>query len=372
MLIVTSQMSVLLFIVILALLILVHELGHFLAAKKAGVRVDEFGIGFPPRIFQKKIGETVYSINAFPVGGFVKIFGEDPNSETTIGVDAERSIARKPRLVQAWIISAGVIFNLLFAWFLISVGFMIGLPYSADSDSKYSSRIEDPRLTITSVLPLSPAESAGLSGGDVITKITSGKDLVNSPDVSAAQNFIGSHEEVEITVLRGEEMKKVMVDGAEGFVNGRRAIGVSLDSVGTLKLPLHEAVVMGFTTTVFLTHAMTVGILEFFKNVFIGQGSLAGIAGPVGIVGIVHDASSLGFVHVLTLTAIISINLAIINLLPFPALDGGRLLFLGIEAIKRSPIKPSIVNTVNAIGFLVLIAFMVFVTFHDVVRLMQG
>lgn len=361
-------MSVILFIIILALLILVHELGHFLAAKRAGVRVDEFGIGFPPRLFQRKIGETVYSINAFPIGGFVKIFGEDPDKESIEGVDAGRSISRKPRLVQAWIISAGVIFNLILAWILISAGFMIGLPYSAE-DSKYSARIEDSRLTITRILPLSPAESAGLSGGDVIVKLSSGKDVVNNPSAITAQNFIGSHEEVEVTVRRGNEVKTVIVDAAEGLVNGKRAIGVSLDSVGTLKLPPHEAVVMGFTTTVFLTHAMTVGILEFFKNVFIGQGSLAGIAGPVGIVGIVQDASGLGFVHVLTLTAIISINLAIINLLPFPALDGGRLLFLGIEAIKRSPIKPSIVNTINGIGFLILVAFMVFVTFHDIMKL---
>jgi len=121
-------MSIILFIVILAALILVHELGHFIAAKRAGVRVDEFGIGFPPRLWQKKIGETVYSVNAFPIGGFVKIFGEDPNDESMKGKDSARSLTHKKRYVQAWIIGAGVVFNLLFAWLLISVGFMIGLP----------------------------------------------------------------------------------------------------------------------------------------------------------------------------------------------------------------------------------------------------
>src|SRR3989304_7148091 len=107
-------MSIILFIVILAALTLVHELGHFTAAKRAGVRVDEFGIGFPPRLWRKKIGETVYSINAFPIGGFVKIFGEDPDNESLLGKDSSRSLTRKPRIVQAWIISAGVVFNLLF------------------------------------------------------------------------------------------------------------------------------------------------------------------------------------------------------------------------------------------------------------------
>lgn len=364
-------MSIILFIIILAALILVHELGHFTAAKRSGVRVDEFGIGFPPRLWRKKIGETVYSFNAFPIGGFVKIFGEDPDNESLNGNDSSRSLTHKPRIVQAWIISAGVIFNLLFAWFLISAGFMVGLPYSVD-DGAYGERVENPSLTITQVMPLSPAEGAGLKGGDLIIKLVSGEDILTNPRVSATQNFIGSHDEIEFTYLRGGDEKTVIVEGAEGFVDGKRAIGISMDNVGILKLPIHEALFAGLTTTASITFTMAIGILEFFKNIFIGQANFQDIAGPVGIVGIVSDASTLGYIHLISLTAIISINLAIINLLPFPALDGGRLFFLLIEAVKRSPIKPEITNIVNGIGFLVLIAFMVFITFHDVVRLIQG
>lgn len=364
-------MSIILFIVILAALILVHELGHFIAAKRAGVRVDEFGIGFPPRLWQKKVGETVYSVNAFPIGGFVKIFGEDPNEESMKGKDYTRSLTHKKRYVQAWIIGAGVVFNLLFAWLLISVGFMIGLPYSVD-DRAYGARVQNPSLTITQIMPKSPAEGAGLKGGDIIVGLVSGEDALTSPRVETTQKFIASHEEVTVTYLRGTETKIAAVRGEEGVIDGRRAIGISMDIVGILKLPIHEAFYVGLSTTLSITAAMTVGILEFFKNIFIGQGSLEGLAGPVGIVSIVSDASTLGFVHLLSLTSIISINLAIINLLPFPALDGGRLFFLLIEAIKRTPIKPEVANIANGIGFLVLIAFMVFITFHDVVKLIQG
>lgn len=364
-------MSIILFIIILASLILVHELGHFIAAKRSGVRVDEFGIGFPPRLWKKKVGETLYSVNAFPIGGFVKIFGEDPNEESLKGRDSARALTHKSRLVQAWIVGAGVVFNLLFAWFLISVGFMVGLPYSVD-DSQYGLRVQNPSLTITQVMPKTPAEKAGLKGGDIIVNLSSNGDTITSPKVAATQRFISSHDEVKITYLRGEETNTVTVPTEDGVIGGRRAIGISMDVVGLLKLPIHEAFYVGLTTTASITISMAFGILEFFKNIFIGQANFQDISGPVGIVGIVSDASTLGFMHVISLTAIISINLAIINLLPFPALDGGRLFFLIIEAIKRSPIKPEVTNIANGIGFLILIAFMVFITFHDVVKLIQG
>lgn len=371
MLIVLNTMSIILFIIILAVLILVHELGHFTAAKRAGVRVDEFGIGFPPRLWTKKVGETVYSVNAFPIGGFVKIFGEDPSEESMKGRDSARSLTHKSKLIQAWIIGAGVISNLLFAWLLISVGFMVGLPYSVD-DSSYGVRVENPNLTITQVMPKSPAETAGLKGGDIILTLSSGEEALTSPRVSATQKFIASHDEIKLTYLRGEETKTAVIPTVEGVVDGRRAIGISMDVVGILKLPIYEAFYVGLTTTASITISMAIGIIEFFKNIFIGQANLGEISGPVGIVGIVSDASTLGFIHLVSLTAIISINLAIINLLPFPALDGGRLFFLLIEWVKRSPIKPEVTNIANGIGFLILIAFMVFITFHDVVKIIQN
>lgn len=364
-------MSIILFIIILAILILAHEMGHFIAAKRAGVRVDEFGLGFPPRLYQKKIGETVYSVNAFPVGGFVKIFGENPDDESQRGKDAARSLTHKPKLIQAWVISAGVIFNLLLAWILLSVGLMAGMPYSVD-DSVYGARVQNPALTITQVLPKSPAEVAGLKGGDAIVALSVGNDKLDDPKVETTQNFIAAHDELTLTYRRGGETKTTLVRPHDGIVDGRRAIGISMDMVGVLKLSPYEALTLGVTTTLSLTQATIVGIFDFFKNMFIGQADLSGVAGPVGLVGVVGSASALGLGHLISLTAVISINLAVINLLPFPALDGGRLFFILIEWIKRSPIKPEIANAANGIGFILLIALMTFVTFHDVVKIFQG
>lgn len=145
-----------------------------------------------------------------------------------------------------------------------------------------------------------------------------------------------------------------------------------MDMTGTLKLPVQEALYAGLTTTASLTSATAIGLLEFFKNIFTGQANLSDVSGPVGIVGVVGDASALGFIYLLSLTALISINLAIVNLLPFPALDGGRLFFILIEAIKGSPVKPVIVNTANGIGFTLLILLMVAVTYSDIAKIVHG
>lgn len=363
-------MSIFLFIIILAVLILAHEFGHFIAAKRAGIRVDEFGIGFPPRLWKKKIGETTYSLNAFPVGGFVKIFGENPDEESIHGKDAKRSFVHKSKWVQAWVVGAGIVFNLILAWVLISVGFMAGLPFSAD-DEKYGSRVEGAALTVTQVMPNSPAEEAGIKGGDHILALYAGSDVLEDPGVATAQKFISSHEELTFAYMREKEIRTVIVHPEDGVVDGRRAIGISMDNAGTLKLPVHEAVYAGVLTTASFTWATLTGIIEFFKNIFVGQADFSEISGPVGIVGIVGDASALGFVHLLSLVAIISINLAVINLLPFPALDGGRLFFILIEAIKGSPIKPSITNTANGIGFILLILLMVVVTYSDIAKILH-
>ncbi len=364
-------MSILLFIIILAVLILVHEFGHFIAAKRAGVRVDEFGLGFPPRLWSKKIGETTYTINLFPVGGFVKIFGENPDEDSIKGSDSSRSLVHKSKLVQAWIISAGVIFNLLLAWVLISAGFMIGVPYPAD-DIKYGARVQGAALNITQVMQKSPAEIAGLKGGDRIIALSAEGDSLKSPGVDSTQKFIASHDELALTYMREGEIKTTIIQTKAGIVSGRRAIGISMDMAGKLKLPVHEALYAGLTTTASLTWATAAGLLDFFKNVFTGGADFSAVSGPVGIVSIVGGAAALGLVYLLTLMALISINLAVINLLPFPALDGGRLLFIIVEAIKGSPIKPVIANTANGIGFIFLILLVVVVTYSDIVKIIAG
>jgi len=360
-------MSVIIFIIVLIILILVHEFGHFIAAKSSGIRVDEFGIGFPPKIFGKKIGETTYTLNLIPFGGFVKIFGENPDEES---LNSDRSLVNKSKLVQAWVLFAGVFFNFLLAWFLISVGFMSGLPTPVGS-APVGSTVENARLVLTSVMQDSPAEEAGLSAGDAITALVTNEDALQNVNPDSVSEYIAAHDSDKVTVLykRGLESGTTVVVPTDGILEGRPAIGITMDMIGMLQLPIHQAIWEGGKTTVALTFAMTSGFYNLIKDSLTGDADLSAIAGPVGIVGLVGDASDFGLIYLLGFVAFISINLAIINLIPFPALDGGRLLFLLIEAIKRSPIKPVVANTANAIGFALLIILMLIVTYNDIVKL---
>ncbi len=189
-------MNILIFLVILALLVLVHEFGHFIVAKKNGVRVDEFGLGFPPRIFGKKIGETMYSLNAVPFGGFVKIFGENAESlETPEGIveDKSRSLAHKSKLVQAAVLAAGVSFNVIFAWLIISLGLVTGLPTAVDSTNAL--QVKDARVVISSVLAKSPAEIAGLKPGDILLSLkTDTTSLTQNVNPETVHDFISSNQ----------------------------------------------------------------------------------------------------------------------------------------------------------------------------------
>lgn len=361
-------MAIILFIFILTILVFVHELGHFLAAKSGGIRVDEFGVGFPPAFYKKKVGETVYSLNIFPIGGFVKIFGENPNNDSINGQDSKRSLTNKPKLIQAWVVSAGIIFNLIFAWLLISEGFMAGLPYPAEG-AQYSSRVQDVRLLVSDVLPRGPADVAGLKTGDEIIRIESEKDILENPETATTQRFILDHDKVDLTYKRDQDFTTIRIYPIGGVVEGRHAIGISMDAMGVLKFPVDEALYAGLVTTGSLTKTTIVGLYDFFKQIFTGKANFSQVSGPVGIAGVVGNASTLGLTHLLYLVALISINLAVVNLIPFPALDGGRLLFIIIETVKRSPIKPAVANMLNGIGFILLILLMIVVTYHDITKL---
>ncbi len=361
-------MSIIIFIIILGVLIFVHELGHFLVAKKSGIRVDEFGIGFPPKIWSKKVGETLYSLNAVPFGGFVKIVGEDPTEEPIPEEERSRNFAYKPKLVQTAVLGAGVFFNIIFAWVLISFGSMFGLPTPV---SEAPDRVIDPKLVITQISPDSPAERSGIKPGDVISAVSSQDRVLEEVSPQGVSNFIEAHsrDEILFEIRRGQQELTFNLTPEEGIVSGRSVVGVSMDMIGTLRLPPHEAFWEAGKTTVSLIGVISVGLFNFIKDAFTGNGGFSEITGPVGIVGLVGDVSQLGIIYLLSFTAFISINLAIINLLPFPALDGGRILFVIIEAIKGSPIKPQIANTLNGLGFILLILLMVAVTINDILKL---
>lgn len=366
-------MSILLFIIILAILILAHEFGHFIVAKRAGIRVDEFGIGFPPKLYGKKFGETEYTINALPLGGFVKIFGENPDEENTNGPDRARSFVHKPKYIQAMVLVAGVFFNLLLAWFLISAGFMIGLPTSSESILP-GQTITDSTLVVTEVLKASPAEKAGILSGDRVSSLSSGESSLANVTPESFQAFIASHssDAIQVHLTRHGEEKNISVTPTAGVLEGKPAVGIAMDMIGVVRLPWYSALIEGGKMTLKYTGETFKGLYTLLHDAILGKADMSAVSGPVGIVSMVGNANHLGFVYLLGLTALISINLAVVNVLPIPALDGGRLFFLLIEVIKRSPIKPKIANTAHAIGFAALILLIIVITFHDVLKLIHG
>lgn len=357
-------MTVIIFIIVLALLIFVHELGHFLAARACGIRVDEFALGFGPKIFSWKRGETNYALNAVPFGGYVKIFGENPDDESISGPDSPRSFVNKPKWQQVIVLFAGVFFNFVFACLLISISFLSGVLTSVESYPQYADSMQDKHIAITYVNPNSPADEAGLKAGD--------KLLINT--VEDLQQKINQSENsgVVINYERAGETKVTTAYAEQGIVKGKYAIGISMDNVATLSLPIHLAIWEGARFTLHAIGATIVGIYDLLAGIFKGSASLSAVTGPVGIAGLVGDAAKLGLTYLLMFTAIISINLGVLNLVPFPALDGGRIFFVIIEAIIGRPIKPVIANTVNLIGFSLLILLMLVVTYRDVVRLFVG
>lgn len=363
-------MNILLFIIILAILILAHEFGHFIVAKRFGIRVDEFGVGFPPKLYGKKVGETEYTVNAVPFGGFVKIFGENPDEESTIGPDSSRSFVNKPRYVQAMVLVAGVFFNLLLSWFLISAGFMIGLPTSSEA-VQAGQILEDAKLTVTEVLPNSPAERVGIASGDRIMSLSSGESTLMKVTPEGFQEFVAAHPTgaMQVKLFRGNKETEVSVIPEQGVLEGKPAVGIAMDMIGVIRLPLFGALKEGGKLTLRYTKETFVGLYTLARDAIFGKADMSAVSGPIGIVSMVGSASHLGFVYLIGLTAIISINLAVINILPIPALDGGRLFFLLIESVKRSPIKPRIANMAHAIGFAALMILIIVITIHDVMKL---
>lgn len=366
-------MTILLFIAILVVLILVHEFGHFIAAKRAGVRVDEFGIGFPPRAWGIKWGETLYSINWLPLGGFVKIFGEDLEEASKAGDDAPRSFSTQKKYVQAIILSAGVLGNILFAWVLFSVGLMVGLPLGVDENTKGT--ITDRKVLVIETLPDSPAALAGLLPGDQIISVTDGESSVNESNSDLITSFISARKDQALTleykrageIETTEATPSTAVDGAD---SEKAIIGVRLGESAIVRQLPHQAVVTGTFMTIDMIYLVVAGLGTLIVGAVTGGADLAAISGPVGIAGLVGEASALGIPYLISFTALISVNLAVINLFPFPALDGGRLLFVGIEAIRRKPIRPGVAQTLNIIGFSLLILLMILVTINDIHKLL--
>lgn len=369
------------FIIVLGVLIFVHEFGHFVAARRSGMAVEEFGFGFPPRIvgIQRRNGRwhmvrrtssvvdrqsTVYSLNWLPLGGFVRITGES-------GGDASdpQSFVGQPRWRRALVLAAGVAMNVVLAVVLFSTVYAVGARQSID-DLPASARIADRETTIVSVMDGTPAASAGFVVGDVIT----GMDGSDTGDADAVRAYVRAHDTtpIAVTVEREGVSETILVTPAQLPDSTQQGIGVHLVTTGIVAYPLPIAVWEGVQTTGFVMAEISRAMGSLVTGL-LGDGKVSvDIAGPVGIAVLTGQVAQLGFIHLLQFTAVLSANLAFLNIFPFPALDGGRLLFLAIEAIRRRALSKRVEGAIHAVGFAVLMLLVLFVTYRDVVTFGGG
>lgn len=429
------------FLIIIGLLIFVHELGHFLTARRNGIRAPEFGFGFPPRIIGiqvisgekiEKIGEkitikkkttdikesniemikeeiketiteidekvpikkwrfilgsrdgddenekedlddarknnleksTIYSLNWIPLGGFVKIKGENGENK-----DDPDSFSNKSAWVRIKVLIAGVTMNFVLAWFLITLGLLIGDPEPVgitSADSKNSV------IQISQIFPDSPASTMGLEVGDEILKTQLGKDgseiaIFDSSDV---QDLISSQKgyEMSLKIKRGDKIITAKGTPRVDPPEGQGSLGIGFQESNFVKYPLHKAVWKGLVYTFNITIAILVMLFEIIKNLLTGNHISADVSGPFGIAILTKQVTQMGFIYIIHLAAILSINLGIINALPIPALDGGRVLFILIEKIKGSPVNQKLEQTFHTVGFVLLITLMILVTYKDAAK----
>lgn len=345
----TLDVTAIIFIIVLSIIVFVHELGHFVMAKRAGMKVEEFGFGFPPRLWghTPKNSETTYSINWIPFGGFVKIVGENESETRAPGTFGGGSFWQKFSVVVA-----GVVMNVILAAVLFILINGIGTR-TAIGDKEVPAGAYDVTVQIVSVAKGSPAELAGLKAGDTVK----GFDTVE-----ALQSYVNAHRGQEITINDRKITPRANPPAGEG------ALGVALARTAIVKYPWHEAIWRGLVDTWYGLRAIVGGFVQIIGNVARTGKAGADLAGPVGIAVIAGQAARTGFTTLMSFVAFISLNLAVINLVPFPALDGGRLLFLIIEKLKGSPIPKRIEQTVNNVGFVLLLTLMVYITVKDVVR----
>ena len=410
--------TLIIFIVILSVLIFVHEFGHYITAIRFGIRVEEFGLGFPPRIFgwqirkqkklekiaeqeeitvslegdassglvkevitdttreidevktekkwrwiwgNKEVGEgepTVYSLNWIPIGGFVKIKGE--NGEE---VESEDSFSHKTISRRVAVLAAGVIMNLLLCIVLLIVGFSIGMPSSLDNNTG-GQVIGEAKIQVMELVEGMPAKEAGIKPGDVILAVDN--QQINT--ISQLQNYLAGKKDqtVAVKLSRGsEELNKDVIVKA---YRGTTGIGVSLAQTGLVRYPWYLAIWQGIKTTFLWLALIVVTLALLLKNLIFGLPSGVELAGPVGIAVLTGDAAKLGWIYLLQFAALLSVNLAFVNILPIPALDGGRILFLIIEKVRGKAIKQKWENLAHNIGFILLMILIVLITYRDVLR----
>jgi regulator of sigma E protease len=361
-------MSIIYFILVLFVIVLVHEWGHYKMAKFFNIRVDEFGFGYPPKIKSLfKRGETEFTLNALPFGGFVKIYGEDSSGESDS--NEERALFKKPRWAQTLVLSAGVFMNIILALVLFLILFLTNSSVTSPFvDKKY---VKESNLIITEIVENSVASKSFLQKGDIIKEAKTSSFLLDTSKPESLYSFLqlSSGEEIEFKINRNGEEKNIKV--TPEFKDNSYKLGVGLNVVGKIQIPWYKSIGYSVKTTFNILGEIFTGLFELVKSLFTSEKANVEVSGPIGIVKTIGNASKYGIDYVLYLTAIISLNLAVINILPIPALDGGRIMFLIIEKIKGKPINIKTATIIHSTAFFLLIGLMVLVTFLDLFKLIK-
>lgn len=382
------MLTIIVFIIILGVLVLIHELGHFLMAKKTGVLVEEFGFGLPPRVWGKKIGETIYSINLLFFGGFVKLFGEEYQELKGVKQNINRSFVSKKPHQKTLIVLSGVFMNIFLA-VVIYYALLAGNNFQSEplplfNNYKFRFGEESGRVVVTNVVKGSPAFAAGVNQEDIVmrfkidggnwTEIQSGQQLIK--DISKFENIPVT---IDFYNLKNGVKKTLVIRPVYDKKLKRAVIGIQMiDSVIIAYQTPGEKIFSGFLHSYNITAYNLKTFAYFFqtayrqKNIELVSES---VSGPIGIFAVIADlvktSGNKFFINLLNIIAALSLSLAIMNVLPFPALDGGRLIFILYEWITGKHANPKIEYYVNLVGFCLLIGLAILISFNDIMRFIK-
>lgn len=354
------------FLVILTILVLIHELGHFMMARWIGVRVEEFGLGLPPRIWGKKFGNTIYSLNWLPIGGFVRLAGEDEEGEKKSrakGTNIREYFWARSKKERSVILAAGVIMN-----FILAVGITAALLVSGVKEPSGKVRVER-------IIAGSPAEKAGFQLNDTLVSIDSeSKDVLKLTTPSELIAFVNEEKgnEVTLQVIRDGKEMIITVTPRKEVPPGEGPLGVAISDLETHKYSLAEAPGKAFMINVMRAKEMLVSLGSTLWRLVTLRAPEADVAGPIGIAQVTGQAVKFGWQAVLEFASILSLNLAVLNILPIPALDGGRLAFVFLEKILGRRAHPAFEKSTHQIGMIILLGLVLLVSINDILRLIRG
>lgn len=353
-------MTIFIFILTLTILVIVHEFGHFFIAKKMGVKVEEFGIGLPPKLFGRKIGETLYTVNLLPIGGFVKLFGEE-YSETKKG-DSNRTFVGKKPWQKTLIVLGGVFGNFLLGWFIFSYLVTQGIAVPTN------------KVIIEKVTKNSPAYTAGLKEKDVILKLIPPTSLpvsLTSSDTLITQTKKFAGQTIGLEINRED---KTFITKIVPRINppvGEGPLGIAITSSIEKKYPWYTAPYYGLIEASNITYKIATELGKLILGLITFQKPHVDVAGPIGIANLAGQAMKFGGNAFLQFLALLSLNLAVINILPFPALDGGRLIFVFYEGIFKKRPNKNIEKYTNLIGFIILLSLAALITVSDIIKIIK-